>query len=144
MAHKFTVTFDATDASHLARFWQIVLGYVEEPPPPGFASWEAFAAANDIPAEKTNDYGSAIDPDGVGPRLLFLRVPETKVAKNRMHLDIAVSGGRSVDIDERVARLEAAAQRIVAAGATELARHNELGTVWRVMADPEGNEFCIH
>ena len=144
MANPFTVTFDATDAPALARFWQLVLGYVEQPPPPGFTSWEGFAAANNIPAEQFDNYGGAIDPSGVGPRLLFLKVPERKTAKNRMHLDVTVTAGQTATAAERAAQLEATAQRLIEAGATEIARHDEMGSVWRVMADPEGNEFCIH
>jgi hypothetical protein len=144
VANKFNVTFDAADAPAQANFWREVLGYVAEPPPPQFDSWEAFAAANNIPAEKFFDYDSAIDPDDVGPRLLFLKVPEGKTAKNRMHLDVTVTGGREQPAEQRATQLEAAARRLIAAGATELGRHDEMGTVWRVMADPEGNEFCIH
>lgn len=131
MAHGFQLTFDAEDPPSLARFWGIALGYVEQPPPPGFETWEAFAAANNIPAEDMGNYGAVVDPDGVGPRLLFLKVPEGKTAKNRLHMDINVP-----DRDAHVATL-------VGAGATELASRSEMGANWTVMEDPEGNVFCV-
>lgn len=131
MANTMQLTFDAADPPALASFWGLALGYVEQPPPPGFDSWEAFAVANDMPPESTGDYGALVDPDGVGPRLLFLKVPEPKTAKNRMHLDIAVS-----DRDAHVARL-------IEAGATMIESRSEFGSSWTVMEDPEGNVFCV-
>lgn len=131
MGHGFQLTFDANDPPSLAAFWGLALGYVEQPPPPGFDSWEAFAEANNLPPEAMGDYGAVIDPEGVGPRLLFLKVPEGKTAKNRMHMDIHVP-----DRDAHVAEL-------AAAGATVLDSHSEMGTDWTVMEDPEGNVFCV-
>ena len=131
MAHGIQLTFDAADPPNLAAFWALVLGYVEQPPPPGFDNWEDFAAANGIPPEQMGDYGAVIDPDGVGPRLLFMKVPEPKTAKNRMHLDIHVP-----DRPAHVARL-------VEAGGKELDSRTELGVAWTVMEDPEGNVFCV-
>lgn len=131
MAHSIQLTFDAHDPPALAAFWALALDYIQSPPPPGFDSWEDFAAANDIPAERMGDYGSVVDPDEVGPRLLFLKVPEHKSAKNRMHMDIHVPNR-----EEHVAKL-------VAAGATELESRSEVGAEWTVMEDPEGNVFCV-
>lgn len=131
MAHGIQLTFDAADPPALAAFWALVLGYEEQPPPPGFDSWEAFAAANAIPPEDMGNYGAVIDPDGVGPRILFLKVPEAKTAKNRLHMDIAVP-----DRDAHVARL-------VEAGGTAIESRSEMGTDWTVMEDPEGNVFCV-
>jgi len=131
MSTGFQITFDADNPPSLARFWQLAMGYVEEPPPPGFASWADFAAANNIPDDQLGNFGSAIDPEGHGPRMLFLKVPEDKAAKNRMHLDLHVA-----DPDAHVARL-------VEAGATEVDARTEMGHTWTVMADPEGNEFCV-
>jgi Glyoxalase-like domain len=131
MANHVQITFDAADPPALAEFWALVLDYQLQPPPPGFDSWEAFAEANGIPAEQFGDYGAVVDPDGNGPRLLFLKVPEGKVAKNRVHLDVAVA-----DREGHVVRL-------VEAGATRLSDHEELGSVWTVLRDPEDNEFCV-
>lgn len=131
MANGIQLTFDAEDPPALAAFWGLALGYAEQPPPPGFDSWEAFAAANDIPAESMGDYGAVIDPDGVGPRLLFLKVPEKKSSKNRLHMDILVA-----DRDAHVARL-------AEAGGTVIDSRSELGAEWTVMEDPEGNVFCV-
>jgi hypothetical protein len=66
-------------------------------------------------------------PDGGVPRLFFNRVPEPKAVKNRVHLDV------------RAADREAEVERLIAAGASEVGRHEN----WVVMADPEGNEFCV-
>jgi Glyoxalase-like domain len=74
----------------------------------------------------------------VGPRLSLLRVPEPKVAKNRLHMDVRVAGAGSAD--ERWARITEAVDRLAAAGATAL--HAFPGH-HVVMADPEGNEFCV-
>lgn len=140
--HRFQVTIDAHDPDRLARFWADALGYVMQPPPPGFDSWEAFAIANEIPAEDFNRYSAIIDPDGEHPRVLFQRVPEGKVAKNRVHLDVDVAPGET-DPEARAAKLYATAERLTAAGATHGNEYRELGSHWIVLQDPEGNEFCI-
>jgi len=71
-------------------------------------------------------------------------VPEGKVVKNRLHLDLSVSGGRSAPQPEREALIRAAVARLTAAGATVLAEHALRGELDHVVcADPEGNEFCV-
>jgi hypothetical protein len=133
MSLAVQVAIDCQDADLLADFWAKALDYILEPPPPGFDTWEAFAVANDIPLPEQGAIGAVVDPDGVGPRLLFQRVPEKdKLAKNRVHLDI-----RSRD------RREAKVAELLVAGGKELARVSEHGSTWVVMADPEGNEFCV-
>jgi hypothetical protein len=144
MAIKVQVTFDAADPPALAAFWGELIGYVEQDPPEGFDSWEAWAEANDVPRERWGDYAARVDPDGAGPRLYFQRVPEPKTAKNRVHLDLDVGGGRGTPLEERRARVAAAVGRAVAAGATRLRQVDELGGHWVVLQDPEGNEFCLH
>jgi hypothetical protein len=144
MAVKLQVVFDAHDPPALAAFWGEAIGYKEEDPPEGFDSWEAWAEASDLPREEWDNYASRVDPDGVGPRLFFQRVPEPKTAKNRVHLDLSVSGGRGTPIEERRRQVEAAVDRFVAAGATRLQAYDEAGQYWVVMQDPEGNEFCLH
>ena len=86
-----------------------------------------------------------VDPDGVRPRIWFQPVPEGKVVKNRLHLDLGVSGGRQVPLETRRRRVDAEAERLVAAGATRLRVLSEEGVDHYavVMADPEGNEFCL-
>ncbi len=69
--------------------------------------------------------------DGIVPDILFLRVPEGKSVKNRLHLDL-----RPVDQAAEVARLESLGAKRVSIGQGEDAS-------WVVMADPEGNEFCV-
>jgi hypothetical protein len=144
MAIKLQVVFDAADPPKLAAFWGEAIGYVEEDPPDGFESWEAWAVANDLPREDWDRYASRVDPDGAGPRLFFQRVPEPKTAKNRVHLDLAVSGGRETPIEERRRRVADAVERAVAAGATRVKAYDEAGQHWVVLQDPEGNEFCLH
>ncbi len=130
MAIEFQVTMDAADPGRLAAFWAEALGYVLQPPPPGFESWEAFAVAQKIPFESMNDYSAIIDPDGNGPRFFFQRVPEDKTAKNRVHLDVN-AGLEAVD-------------RLVALGAKKIEEFDR-GAMghWVTMLDPEGNEFCV-
>jgi hypothetical protein len=144
MAVRIQVTFDAADPPSLAAFWGEVIGYVEQDPPDGFESWEAWAVANDLPREQWGDYASRVDPDGVGPRLYFQRVPEPKTAKNRVHLDLSVSGGRGTPPEEIRRNVAAAVERAVGAGATKVREVDEGGEFWVVLQDPEGNEFCMH
>jgi hypothetical protein len=71
-------------------------------------------------------------------------VPEPKTAKNRVHLDLAVGGGRDTPPEERRRNVAAAVERAVAAGATRLREVDETDEHWVVLQDPEGNEFCMH
>ena len=144
MAVGVQVTFDAADPQALAAFWGEVVGYVEQDPPEGFDSWEAWAVANDLPREDWGKYASRVDPDGAGPRLYFQRVPEPKTAKNRVHLDLAVGGGRDTPPEESRRNIAAAVERAVAAGATKVREVDERDEYWVVLQDPEGNEFCMH
>jgi hypothetical protein len=144
MAIKLQVVFDAADPPKLAAFWGEAIGYVEEDPPDGFESWEAWAVANDLPREDWDRYASRVDPDGAGPRLFFQRVPEPKTAKNRVHLDLDVSGGRDTPPEDRRRRVADAVERAVTAGATRVKAYDEAGQHWVVLQDPEGNEFCLH
>ena len=135
------VTFDCADPERVARFWCEVLGYVVPPPPPGFGSWAAFDAS--LPAEHQGSAFACQDPDGVGPRLFFQRVPEGKAVKNRVHLDVRV--GTGLVGDERVAALEAECTRLVALGAVRvrLLPADDDNESCLVMQDIEGNEFCL-
>lgn len=93
MAVKFQVTFDSADPAAHATFWAGALGCVLQPPPAGFASWEAALDAWGVPAEQRNDRAALVDPAGAGPRLLFQKVPEPRTAKNRVHLDLRAAAG---------------------------------------------------
>ena len=144
MTRDAQVTFDCADPAAVAAFWAEALGYRLQGPPAGYASWPEALEAMGIPAEHHNDASAVVDPEGVGPRLFFQRVPEGKVTKNRVHLDVRAAPGLAGDA--RMAALEAEAERLTAHGATRLQRHEPeppLGAGHIVMADPEGNEFCL-
>jgi hypothetical protein len=141
------VTIDCADPGRLARFWATALGYRLEEPPDGFATWQEYWVSRGLPPEEVEDgYDSIVDPDGVGPRVWFQPVPEAKVVKNRVHLDLDVGGGRTAPLAERRRRVDAEADRLVAAGATRFRVLSEEGVdhYGVVMQDPEGNEFCLH
>ncbi|BCL14961.1 VOC family protein [Micromonospora sagamiensis] len=144
MARDVQITFDCADPAALAAFWAEALGYRLQAPPGGFESWEQALEAMGVPPENRNDASAVADPEGSGPRLFFQRVPEGKQAKNRVHLDVRAAPG--LQGDARMAALEAEAERLVSHGATQLRRFEPappLGTGHIVMADPEGNEFCL-
>ena len=152
MSRHLQVTFDARDPRALSTFWRDVLGYVH-PGPPGvelaegadpLPAWDDFLARIGVPEEQRNSRSAVEDPDGDGPRLFFQQVPEDKVAKNRVHLDVRAAPG--LQGEERMAALEAECERLVALGATQVRRHEPaapLDAGHIVMRDPEGNEFCL-
>lgn len=152
VATQVQITFDCHDPAVLSRFWAEALRY-RIPAPPGtelapgqdpLAAWDEFLAGIGVPESEWNSRSAAEDPSGQGPRLFFQRVPEDKVTKNRVHLDLRVAAG-SVG-EERMAELEAECSRLIALGAARVVRHDpappmEAGFI--VMTDPEGNEFCL-
>jgi hypothetical protein len=109
------ITFDCADPRALARFWGQVTGWpVDEEPQPGYED-------------------SAVGTPGEGrPRLYFVRVPERKTIKNRVHLDV-VPADRTQD--EEITRLTGLGAMIISDGRPE--------DGWVILADPEGNEFCV-
>lgn len=111
----FNITFDCADPRALARFWGQVTGWpVTEEPRPGCEE-------------------SAVGLPGEGrPRLYFVRVPEPKTSKNRVHLDMMPADRTQ---DEEITRLTGLGARIVSD------RRPEFG--WVLLADPEGNEFDV-
>jgi hypothetical protein len=138
------ITFDCADPAKLAAFWAEALGYVVQPPPAGFTSWDEALSAMGIPPENRNDASAVVDPTGAGPRVFFQRVPEGKQVKNRVHLDVRAVPG--LQGEARMAALEKEAERLTAHGATRQERHEPappLGTGHIIMTDPEGNEFCL-
>ena len=113
-------TVDCRDAYGLSEWWKQVLGYVD---------------LDDDPNRPGHEECMIRDP-ATGHRLLFIEVPESKATKNRLHLDLRPRAGSR---DEEVAR-------VVALGATEVADRRGIdgpGSGWVVLADPEGNEFCV-
>jgi predicted enzyme related to lactoylglutathione lyase len=123
-AKPVQVSIDCSDPARLATFWAQVLGYT--------VAW----------AEAGADQALLADATSVGPRMLFHRVPEVKVAKNRLHLDVIASGwGTPKDASRSIVDAEIA--RLVALGATLLRTTEKPTEYFAVMQDPEGNEFCI-
>jgi len=108
--HLGAVTFDAHDPATLARFWAELTG------------GEVIEIRNEVAVRLSDDAAT--------PLLLFLEVPESKTAKNRVHPDLHTD-----DLEGEVARA-------LGLGATEVERHQQLSR-WVVLRDPEGNEFCI-
>jgi hypothetical protein len=131
---EIQITFDAAAPRALGRFWCEVLGYVEQPPPPGFDTWEDALDAAGIDRSDPDRAYAIVDPDGVGPRVFFLKVPEPKQSKNRVHLDVRVPK------QEQRAR----ADELVELGATVVGEFDEPMGTWITLRDPEGNEFCLH
>ncbi|OLR93608.1 VOC family protein [Actinokineospora bangkokensis] len=152
MSREVQITFDAHDPHALSCFWRDALGYVH-PGPPGvelpegadpLAAWDEFLDRANVPQDQRNTSSAVQDPDGRGPRLFFQQVPEDKAGKNRVHLDVRAAPG--LRGDERMAALELECERLVAIGATRLRRDEPappLSHGFIVMADPEGNEFCL-
>ena len=106
------VVVDAADPGRLADFWAGVLGW-----------------------ERTDAYEGVVEigsPEPGTPTLVFVPVPEPKVVKNRIHLDVSPSG---CDQAEELARL-----RSLGAADVDVGQGDQ---TWFVLADPEGNEFCL-
>jgi hypothetical protein len=141
---KVQVVFDAAEPRRLAEFWALALGYTEQPPPDGFGSWEDFGRSIGMPEEQWGDRAAVVDPSGAGPRIYFQRVPEGKTAKNRCHLDIeAGAASGSDDPHVRRAARDAHVNLLAHHGGQVLRYLDEPGGSCVVMADPEGNEFCV-
>ncbi|MGP3633161.1 VOC family protein [Streptomyces sp. 24-1644] len=148
MTLDWKVVIDAADPHAQAGFWADALGYLVEDNSPLI---EELLGLGAVPAEATveahgrrawRDLAAARHPDdpyeqksgsGLGRRLLFQRVPEPKTVKNRVHLDLHAGPERR----------EAEAARLVELGASILRSVAEQGGTWIVLADPEGNEFCV-
>jgi catechol 2,3-dioxygenase-like lactoylglutathione lyase family enzyme len=110
------ICVDTTDPARIARFWQGALGW---------------RRTHDAPDEIVLEPPAGSPADGISPDLLFLRVPDGKTTKNRLHLDL-----RPDDQAAEVHRLEKLGARRVEVGQTDKA-------TWIVLADPDGNEFCV-
>jgi predicted enzyme related to lactoylglutathione lyase len=113
MAAKIGLVLDCADPDTLADFWSAALGYAT--------------------LGGAGSYVLLVDEAGQQPKLLLQRVDEPKSRKNRMHFDI-----ETPTVDQEVARLEGLGAKRIMDDAIE-----EHGNRWVVMADPEGNEFCV-
>jgi predicted enzyme related to lactoylglutathione lyase len=112
--HLESMTFDCADVMRVARFWADALGWELDP-------------------ESEPDGARVVrDPSESSDGLYFQPVPESKVVKNRLHLDLRASESMAAEVE-----------RLVGLGATVGWRVDEGGSYWTVMHDPEGNEFCI-
>ncbi|XXZ50832.1 VOC family protein [Streptomyces cavourensis] len=146
---SWKLVIDSADPHAQAGFWAGALGYLVED---NSALVEQLLAAGAVPEAATvhahdrrawRDLAAARHPDdpydensgtGLGRRLLFQRVPEPKTVKNRLHIDVHTPSG------ER----DTEAERLVGLGARILRAVDEQGGSWLVLADPEGNEFCVN
>ncbi|MFJ4711326.1 VOC family protein [Streptomyces sp. NPDC088785] len=148
MTLHWKLVVDAADPHAQAAFWAAALGYEVED---NADLIDRLLGAGALPAQETvefrgrrafRDLIAVRHPDdpvdgrtgtGLGRRVLFQRVPEAKTVKNRLHIDVHAEPGRR----------DAEAERITGLGARVLDRVSSPGGEWIVLADPEGNEFCV-
>jgi catechol 2,3-dioxygenase-like lactoylglutathione lyase family enzyme len=139
MTRRLQVAIDCQDPDRLAAFWGEVLEYRLADPPPGYVTWSDFSRR--VGVDLGEAWSKVVDPEGLGPSLLFHRVPEPKVVKNRVHLDIRLAAQAP---EETTARLvDAEVQRLVGLGASHVRTDDDETDYYAVMQDPEGNEFCV-
>ena len=133
------IAVDADNPLELAKFWASITDYELEDHHEmiGEIIAAGYATLDDtIEVDGRRHWATASacrDPDGVGPRLLFQKVPEPKTVKDRIHLDL------HVDESERQSLVD----RALSLGATKLWDGRQGPQTWVTLADPEGNEFCI-
>ena len=122
----YSTVVDCTDVAALSRWWADVLG------------WQVVYEADDevviVPAHVTEESIRATPWAEVGPGIVFVPVPEGKTVKNRIHIDLAPHTS-----DDRAAEIA----RLVAVGASRVDVGQDDDVTWDVLADPEGNEFCV-
>lgn len=147
MADFFQLVVDCRDPSRLVTFWQPILGYHVPPPPEPHETWRSWYVSVGVPAGEIDGDGTdrLTPPDGHGVALWFQPVPEPKTLKNRLHLDLRVSGGRAEPHESRRAAVQAAVDDVVDRGGSLLRWTDDEAAdhVAALMADPEGNEFCL-
>jgi hypothetical protein len=140
------LTIDANDPALLARFWARALGYQPAPPTEPETTWHAHYRAR-LGGQAAFD-DRLFDPAGLRPPIWFQEVPEAKVGKNRLHLDLYPTGrDNELPLERRIRIVEAKVAELVGLGASveRRTRHDdpEDPVYYVVMHDPEGNEFCV-
>jgi hypothetical protein len=137
------LTIDCVDSTPMVEFWSVALDYVPAPPPEGHASWREYYLSVGVPEQELPEGDCTdriVDPSGEGIRIWFQTVPEPRSpGKNRLHLDLYPGGGRAVDRAARRPAIDARVAELVGLGATVLHTTDD----FTVLADPEGNEFCV-
>jgi predicted enzyme related to lactoylglutathione lyase len=111
---ELVVVVDCADLERAARFWTAVLGYVTE-------------------GQAAGRYQSLLPADGPGVEILLQRTADAKHGKNRVHLDL-----RTRDLNSEMARVTQLGATVLTAGPI-----TEYGWTWHILADPDGNEFCV-
>jgi len=129
---RVQVTFDCAEAAALATFWAAVLGY----PPPDIEGTHEVLRALGHAEDGLGNWYRIEDASGAGPRLAFQRVPEAKVVKNRVHLDVWSH-------ERGPQALDAEVERLVGLGATRVQSVTDEAGTFVILLDPEGNEFCV-
>jgi Glyoxalase-like domain len=132
---RVQVTFDCSDPATLATFWAEVLGY----PPPDIEGFRARLRSKGHSEDDLDNWCAIEDPTRARPRLFFQRVPEPKVVKNRVHLDVAARDGPG----DRRQQIDAEVRRLMELGARRLRSVTDEDGYFVVLQDPEGNELCI-
>ena len=132
MGSPFQVTIDCRDADRMSEFWSLALDYEIETPPLGYLSWADFLRANQVAMPSPGSVSAIVDPIGRGPRLVFMQAHGGRNGK--LQLDLRLGDD---------ARKEAKVSQLEAAGGVRVRRIDDGGDWWVVMADPEGNEFCV-
>ena len=142
----FQLTIDCRDPARLARFWAQALGYLPVPPAEPETTWWAHYRRRLGDDDAFDD--RLFDPEGVRPPLWFQEVPEEKVGKNRLHLDLyATARDDTLSVDERAAKVDAKVEELIGFGGQVKQRFRadepDDAFYFVVMQDPEGNEFCV-
>src|SRR5689334_12790673 len=142
-AFDLHIVFDCAEPERVAQFWKAALGGYDfpTPVPDGFMTWDDWADAQQIPVDKRPTGRTLVDKVRDRPDIFFLQVPEAKLFKNRLHLDIKVAPGLS-GADRRTA-VDAEVDRLIELGAGVVRRTEEPDGYFVVMQDPEANEFCV-
>ncbi|WP_328322694.1 VOC family protein [Kribbella sp. NBC_00382] len=142
-AFDLHIVFDCANPDLVARFWMEALGGYDfpMPVPDGFTTWDDWADAQGIPVDQRPTTRTLVDKTRNRPDIFFLKVPESKSGKNRLHLDIKVAPGLTGA--DRLLKIKAEGERLTALGATLLQTIDEPDSFHLIMQDPEGNEFCV-
>ena len=133
------MAIDCKDPERLARFWVEALRYAVQTAPAGHATWSEFSAA--VAEDPEEAWCKIEDPEGLGPTVLFHRVPEEKSTKNRVHLDLFVTPTDKLESHHHL--VDAEVDRLVGLGAAHMRTKADETDYFVILSDPEGNEFCV-